>query len=374
MGNDLKTISFLVGNGFDIAILKALKSKHTTTYAEFYDYINWNKSDNNEFCKSINENISDWSDFEKALTKKINEQIKKLYSVSFEQADLAYKKLIRDWDEIQLLFSDFLNEVIPPILLKKAGNINGMNSKTMFLGDLSREDLKKLRFRVKQHDFLEYNVVNFNYSTLLDNYLTADEDPFPYSTSKNNLILKWPDVTKFREIFTRSKTRVFHPHGLLSIPSSIKFGNSENEIRYKASEVMQNQIQYRPEKLRKKLNKAYWYQNNPEMKTFIEKTDLFVIYGLGIGETDRWWWELVAKNIVDNQSEAIIYSYKTEEQEQNVSEKLEGYVVNYIRNKVSQDGKINGFLIEDFVTLSKNKISVIEFDDTNKLKYGFNFD
>lgn len=374
MSSNVKTISFLVGNGFDIAILKALKSKHTTTYAEFYDYINWNKSDNNEFCKSINEDISDWSDFENTLTKKINEQIDKLYLVSLEQAEHDYRKIVTDWDEIQLLFSDFLNEVIPPILLKRAGNINGLKCKTMFLGDLVSNDLKSLKFKVRQHDNLEFNIVNFNYSTLLDNYLTADEDPYPFSSSINNLILKWPDVNKFREIYTKSKTRVFHPHGILSIPSSIKFGNSEKTLRYKASEVLQNDINYRPEKLRKKLNKAYWYQNNPYMKDFVEKTDLFVIYGLGIGETDKWWWELVARNIVDNQSEAIIYSYKTEEQEQNISAKLEEYVVNYIRTKRLQDGKINGFLIEEFVTLNKNRISVIEFDDTKKLRYGFNFD
>lgn len=94
MDTDLKTISFLVGNGFDVAILEALGSKHTTTYGEFYDYINWNKSKDNEICKDINENIENWCDFEAALTKKIEEVIQKLKTLSVEKGDILYKKNI----------------------------------------------------------------------------------------------------------------------------------------------------------------------------------------------------------------------------------------------------------------------------------------
>ena len=34
-------ISFLIGNGFDIGMLKALGYEHSTTYSEFYNYLTY---------------------------------------------------------------------------------------------------------------------------------------------------------------------------------------------------------------------------------------------------------------------------------------------------------------------------------------------
>lgn len=366
MSNNVKTISFLVGNGFDVAILKALGSKHTTTYQEFYDYINWNKSKDNNICKDINSNIDNWCDFEATLTEMINDYIKMFRPMTIEEADVLYNKILSDWDEIQLLFADFLNEVIPPSLLKKSANIRGIDSKTNFLRDLASDDLEKLNFCIYHHDDLEYNIVNFNYTTLLDNYLTANEDPYPYSISSNNLGFNWPENDSFTTFSIKSKTRVFHPHGTLSIPSSIKFGNSENIMKYSSSEVKRNNYIYRPEMLKKKLNKAYWYQNNPEMQKHIEQTDLFVIYGLAIGPSDKWWWELVAKLVVEENKEVIVYCYNN----CSLKEKLNEYIINYIENYNVTEQDID---IEELIQECENRILTIDFDDNQKLKYGFNF-
>ncbi|KST95929.1 hypothetical protein LKF67_0106 [Lactococcus lactis subsp. lactis] len=366
MDTDLKTISFLVGNGFDVAILEALGSKHTTTYGEFYDYINWNKSKDNEICKDINENIENWCDFEAALTKKIEEVIQKLKTLSVEKGDILYKKTLSDWAEIQLLFSDFLNEVIPASILKKSGNMRGIDCKTKFLGDLSPDDFKNLKFDIYHHDKVQYNIVNFNYTSLLDNYLTADDDPHPYVHSINNMDFHWPDGSSMTQYSVKSKTRVFHPHGTLSIPSSIKFGNSENVMKYSASEVMRNTSLYRPEMLRKKLNKAYWYQNNPEMQKYVEQTDLFVIYGLAIGPSDKWWWNMVARLVVENNKEVIVYCYDKKK----LKEKLNEYVINFIENSCTLEDGIN---IEEVKKDCEERILTVNFDKNKKLRYGFCF-
>lgn len=366
MSNKVKTISFLVGNGFDVAILESLGSKHTTTYQEFYDYINWNKSKDNEICKDINENIDNWCDFESALTKKIEEVIQQLKLLNIKDGEILYNKILNDWAEIQLLFADFLNEVIPSVLLKKSGIMRGGDCKTKFLGDLAPEDLKKLNFSIHHHDHVEYNIVNFNYTTLLDNYLTADDDPRPYVKSINNMNFHWPDGRFMTQLSVKSKTRVFHPHGTLSIPSSIKFGNSENVMQYSASEVMRNAYLYRPEMLRKKLNKAYWYQNNPEMENYVEQTDLFVIYGLAIGPSDKWWWNMVAKLVVESNKEVIIYCYD----KNNLKEKLNEYVINYIENVYALENDIN---IEEEKKDCDERILTVSFDKNNKLRYGFCF-
>ena len=39
MEKNIQTVTFLIGNGFDIGALSALKSEYLTTYSQFYKYL-----------------------------------------------------------------------------------------------------------------------------------------------------------------------------------------------------------------------------------------------------------------------------------------------------------------------------------------------
>lgn len=66
------TVSFIIGNGFDIGVLYALEKEFLTSYKEFYDYLSYFlKSKNNSIYEAIRflDNDSLWVDYELLLEK-----------------------------------------------------------------------------------------------------------------------------------------------------------------------------------------------------------------------------------------------------------------------------------------------------------------
>lgn len=90
----------------------------------------------------------------------------------------------------------FLNEIVTPeVLLKLNDDISknewGKKALSRFLGDLSQEDYEKMDFPEKTDHYHMYNYlfVNFNYTSLFDNYIYLDKyqfEPHPYKTVDTN--------------------------------------------------------------------------------------------------------------------------------------------------------------------------------------------
>ncbi len=152
--------------------------------------------------------------------------------------------------------------------------------------------------------------LNFNYTSLLDNYIFLDKeqfDPEPYRTVVTNFKFfpnpcdydvgdgMYMGDTKWSSYVL---TNIVHPHGYQSIPRSLLFGIEEPK--------------YRKELELKKFNKSYWAQSNRKYQNCFDKAELFIIYGTSIGETDSWWWSNVVESLKSKNSELIIYYYDKE--------------------------------------------------------------
>lgn len=364
---DVSTIMFLIGNGFDIGILTALGKEHKTTYREFYDYLSYFLLNKNnliykEILKRKNSDKKDlindtWLDYE-LLLKDLVEEKKREITESISDKNKIYEMFLEDWKEIQYQFADFLNHVIHPQTLLEASKLSGMKTLESFIGDLSEEDCQKIEFpkRVDNHRKIEYKIVNFNYSFLVDNYFYWLFDHHPFRSSPNNAHFQ-PNPCNYPNCSGNEKTNYYlqanveflHPHGQISIPESLLFGMSYNNKRYSSSRA--DFKNYFGEELTKKLDKPYWSNALNKVSPMIETSNLYVIFGHSIGQSDEWWWKEIIENVFSHKKEVIIYEYNTH----NLKEKFLSYCCEEQREVVSE------------------RVFVVNFNDENFLKYGFNF-
>lgn len=294
-------IMAIVGNGFDIQVLSNLGSTVDTRYESFYYYLKYRKfrSDNRILQKMEQLHHSgetNWSDIEGAI------------GVILDHDNVPAVDVAKDLKEVQREFSRFLDQVATPDLLANLGDQSVANdwtitSFTNFLGDVAdpgEYGKMILPTRLNIGDLFNFQFVNFNYTTLLDDYLYLDQiqfDPHPYQQSDRNINFRpnprGHSTGKERQGFHMVSylvSDVVHPHGVQYTPRSLLFGIDSAE-----GPAL-------------KLTKPYWAQNEVKYGDLFADTDLFIIFGCSLGETDGWWWRAIAKTLVEqNNSELMIY-------------------------------------------------------------------
>ena len=99
--------------------------------------------------------------------------------------------------------------------------------------------------------------------------------------------------------------------------------------------------------------KSFWARDELRYKDKFNDTELFIIYGSSIGESDSWWWNNVYLRLIDNDNpaELIIYNYGNEPQEE-------------IKDKFIKNCSIN--MEEDLYNKAKNNIYVVNFGKNEK--------
>ena len=363
-------IMALFGNGVDIQLMEYLDSPYRTSYQNFYNYLCYKNFDKNNVIfqkmtrdKKENENNpnvkQNWSDFENSLIEIFNE------NYYIDEAKLAH-----DFNQIQVEFSNFLNDIIYPEMLAWIGfdsTEKGIAIRTFqnFLGDLNLVNYNKLHFptRLYHYKLFNWEILNFNYTSLLDNVLILDKeqfDPHPWTYADrqinffanpygyNNINQTWNSETNFSSYLMINIT---HPHGYQNVPKSMLFGfDNENQI---TNPVNRTKAKY--------FLKPYWAQNDKRYKSYFNDTDLFIIYGMSIGSSDFWWWNNILNSLLETDSELIIY--------------------NYNNNNESDSDTINRFIDvakekplspKDIYKLHQ-KIAVVQYNSETKL-YAFKLD
>lgn len=345
-------IMVFIGNGFDISILKKYRNDGLiTSYSKFYEFLCYRGFDESNILYSRmkedkQNNKENWSDFECSLDAVLKEDI--LHSSALEKS----------LKEMQSMFLLFLNEIVTPEILFNLNNdteINGWGKKALaaFLGDLSKEDYRKIKFPQNTYHCHMYNYlfVNFNYTSLFDNYIYFDKyhfEPKPYKTvDRNFTFMPNPNDLDF---YGNAKTTwssyimtdVIHPHGYQNIPRSLLFG-IENE-------------QYKNNRELRRFNKSYWAQDEQKYKSYFKDASLFIIYGTSIGETDSWWWKNIFNCLLSGKSELIIYFYKSGSIEKED-----------VKRRFISACKIDLLNTED-INKVKEKIYVVLYDESTKHK------
>lgn len=293
-------IMALVGNGFDIQALSGLGSPTDTRYESFYHY-KYRRFDATNLILGRMEELrtvgaENWSDVENS--------IESLRTIDRVQPDL----ISADVRKIQREFANFLDQVATPDILSRLGENAASRNQTMvsfteFLGDIEEPDeYQKLRLiqRLAIGDVFNFKFINFNYTTLLDDYVYLDQeqfDPHPHKWSDRNINFH-PNPLGHAGGRERSGfymvanlvSDVVHPHGIQYTPRSLLFGIDEADSDAR------------------KLSKPYWAQNSVKYADLFSTTNLFIIFGCSLGDTDRWWWHAIINGLQQN-SEADLILY-----------------------------------------------------------------
>jgi hypothetical protein len=127
-------------------------------------------------------------------------------------------------------------------------------------------------------------------------------DPEPFSTSNNNIVLdlnpnKYQHIGFSDPYMQLKPIDIFHPHGIQDVPKSLLFG-------------IENKDYCNQRDNRRVFVKSLWAQCQSKYNDKFNETELFIIYGCSIGESDNWWWRRIYERLIsENPAELIIYNY-----------------------------------------------------------------
>lgn len=357
-------IMIFISNGFDISVLKKYGKGITTSYDSFYSFFKYRFPNNNsnilieQMEKAKAEDKENWSDFEAILDES-------LYSLSKDDKDQT-EKMNNDLSEIQQSFSRFLNDIIDDdiivnisrandVMVDSNNNCAKLTFKGSYFKDLNKEQYESMLFHnlLDNNESLKYTFINFNYTSLLDNYLYLQKkmfDPRPFSTSNNNIIMDINPHTYAHSGHSDPYMKllpidIFHPHGIQDVPKSLLFGIENSEYCNQRDQ-------------RRVFVKSLWAQCREKYSDRFDKTELFIIYGCSIGKSDSWWWSRIYERLVDNNpAELIIYNYGNED-ENVVKERF----INNCSIKENDKEKIK---------IAKDKIYIVNFDNDRDRSINF---
>lgn len=300
-------IMVLVGNGFDIQVLHEYGQPVDTRYEPFYHHLKMRGFTNeNVLVKKMEDQLSagreDWSDVEAAVAGAV------------EDGQYSHGQILADLRALQAQFAEFLQGVVPAALLGRLGadamaNHWSVRSLSEFLGDISDPvEFRSMRLPAaasSAYHLYNFLFVNFNYTTLLDNFVYLDQvqfDPlrnktvdthFSFRNDPNGYLS--PDNKNDQGQSSYVLVDVVHPHGVISTPRSLLFG-VDGEDDY--------------DKVRKpedKLKKPYWAQGNVRYRKHFAQTEMFVIFGCSLGSSDGWWWRQIGSALRRGSPELLIY-------------------------------------------------------------------
>lgn len=264
-------ILYILGNGFDKAQGMA------TSYPEFYRYLMDNSENCSDLMRFLKEEINGdkelWSDMEVAfghLTSKIENSV--------------------DFDDLYFELNDYLQEY-----LKEEENkfVPSTELKSKFIRDFltpskNLEPLDKERFLDSTKAFgtvKDVYVMTLNYTNTLEKLLSLNNN----ATSKN---------------FSNSEVlrNIIHVHGRLD--DSIIIGvDNETQI---ANPYFRSNQDVRDLLIKEEANEAMKEIRHLTCKSYIDKANIIILYGVSLGITDNCWWKLIGNNLKSRKNLVII--------------------------------------------------------------------
>ena len=284
-------ITYLVGNGLDLSLGLA------TSYKDFYEYQKETYKNNREkFVNVIYDDIydeekkdRDWSDFELDLGRLTKG---KPNIVATEE---QRNKFVEDFVQVIKDLKKYLSEVE-----KEYESREGFNTWSIALQDtlrllvkdedLPRENQLKLEkyFNSFPNVSDEVRILTFNYTRIFSKLLKNSTSQFYSSYRQSNQIVTVTDP--------------IHAHGTL-----------EKNIIMGVNDSTQISERFSSDECSDLIKKNLLEDSREDMlninSSIINESDLIVIYGMSIGETDKLLWNIVGEVSVNKNIPMIIYHY-----------------------------------------------------------------
>lgn len=271
-------IALLIGNGFDINL--GLK----TSYINFKEYLEANgeiKSLN--LYRFLNEDTSNkkklWSDLEKALGKFLSEE-------KWESIELAGKmpsdfvskekdKLLDDLKDYLLSEENLIdfNEICEDI------KSDVRSSFKTLISPYERVDQNRLNQTYAfQGEILEFFPIIFNYTSTFENMI------------RNSTIF---DIGTYSFRIKES----LHPHGKLDDGMILGVNDVDQIENFEHCILNMEDLDY---VLKTKAPVISSNMEYTQSMRIINDSDLIIVYGMSIGETDIFWWDLIKNRMRSN--------------------------------------------------------------------------
>ncbi|WP_404989139.1 AbiH family protein [Clostridium culturomicium] len=322
------SVTFLIGNGFDISI--GLK----TRYSDFYDYIkNYFKSNENEILMSIENDNDLWSNLEMGLGK---------YTRYIGNNEDKLEKFYENKFDLDIKLRDYLRKEEDRIDWKHNATIKNVednfkryiyNFYELFKPSEKDEIIRAIGNNIASN----YKIISFNYT---------------------NVIKRCVELLP-------NKTELLYLHGSLEKDNSILGVNDSTQISNKYFSETSDML---VSMCKLDINKEIGEYSTTLAENMLSN-DIICICGMSIGETDKYWWDKVVDNLVRGKiNMVIIFRYDTELDMRNLLKVKR-------KKEFIQDQLLNFYSgeIEDRSML-KNKIKVLFNSNMFKLDVAFKED
>lgn len=326
------SITYLIGNGFDISV--GLKTK----YSDFYKYVinsNELKNDNNEILESIKNESDLWSDLELGLgnyTESIGNDIDKL------------EKFYEDKFQIDIILREYLEKQQENIDWEKSkDNIqkNFMESIYSFYNMFNPAKGNKIKEVINNYRIGDYNIISFNYTNVIEKCVQLSEETI----------------------------KLVYLHGSLKNDNTILGVNDSEQIKNKffkeslEMSIVMNKLKINEEIGEYTINKA---------ENILEKSLIVCVYGMSIGDTDKYWWEKIIENLVNNKTKMlIIFHYEPSLDMRNMLKVLraENNIKDQLLRYSSEDAKVKDELKRKIMVKCNSSMFNMElvFKNSNEL-------
>lgn len=283
---------YLIGNGFDIKL--GLKTK----YSDFYEHYLKVKTNNlkirgfKELLLEETQNTEKWSDLELEL--------------GLHMKELSLRE---DFDELLDDIQDELAEYLVNIQEQFKVLVN--NGKTKNQKALQEEFLEHLfapetylkgRDAAIIRDFHKkinkrpdyFHIINFNYTNTIETLLGIENNSTEFSNLRRKGYARGVD---------NSLETLLHVHG--TTDEDMVLGVNHREQINNAS--FADNLDITSQFVKPECNLAQRHGVELKCQDLIIKSDLIVIFGSSLGETDELWWQLIAKQMLERDCLLLVF-------------------------------------------------------------------
>ena len=285
-------ISFFIGNGFDINL--GLR----TAYSEFIKWYLKQETNNpviSEFKKMIASNIDTWSNLEVALGQKTI-----AFPLDNPETFIMCKKDLDVHLQIYLRKENyrFSSNPLPEYISQFKDSL--IHYKKYCDSKVQRELNAIYKFYIKEDRC--YNIITFNFTDTVDVLWAKTTSKFAKRTIRKRKVSNddfFDRIAKALDsIVTYDyKGQLIHIHG--TIDNAMMTGVNDIEqisnVKFRVNEDVLDCC------IKPLMNENCGNRLNDRVSDIIEKTNVFVVFGMSIGETDKIWWDKIVRRVIENE-------------------------------------------------------------------------
>ncbi len=278
-------ITFLIGNGFDLNL------GLNTRFRDFIEeYKKIESSDNDvivSFKNNIDEDVELWSDAEKRFGEFSNffyvEAAERYLDCHYDFCEKLSKYLQNQEERINYDGYDY-------------HHLKFFSCLSEAMEDFCEEDQDLIKQCYNQKEKIQFNFINFNYTSTLDSFVRKFDE-----YDENDIIMN-----------SFSFSSLIHVHGYTD--REMVFGVNDPSQISNHFIFMGKPQEYEAQVIKQKTNEMNGNHTDEKAYNVLKNSDLLYIYGMSLGDTDALWWDRICQLMVENKDlVTIMYFYDTPE-------------------------------------------------------------